>query len=85
MKNLVFAKKINSTNETGIVDVQTKTVFCFCTEEAANTILSSIKKAKQYEDLEDKIAAFYPEDENEEVQGDLCDIGELAASHFGFM
>lgn len=39
-------------------------------------------KADSYDQLADKICKFY-EDENSE--GDLCDIGEVAASHFGFL
>lgn len=39
-------------------------------------------KAKAYDELEEKIAAFYNEDD--EDGGDLCDIGAVAAEFFGF-
>lgn len=43
-------------------------------------------KAKKWDDLEEKIGKFYPIEEGEEPEreGDLMDIGELAANAFGF-
>lgn len=35
----------------------------------------------QYLNLESQVAQFY----DETIDGDLCDIGELAAEHFGFL
>ncbi len=45
------------------------------------------EKAKKYDELKAKIAAVYDEDELEfPEEGDrLISIGEIAASHFGFM
>lgn len=45
------------------------------------------EKAKKYDELKAKIAAVYDEDELEfPDEGDrLISIGEIAASHFGFM
>lgn len=45
------------------------------------------EKAKKYDELKAKIAAVYDEDELEfPEEGDgLISIGEIAASHFGFI
>jgi len=83
MQKLVFASNLNGGSETGIIDLKSKTIFCLCTEEVAKEILFNFKQAKSYGELEDKISKFYAEDENE--GGDLVDIGEAAASHFGFL
>lgn len=42
------------------------------------------RKADKWDDLGEKIAKFYPEDEDEDT-GDLCDIGEVAAMAFKFL
>lgn len=44
-------------------------------------------KAKKWDELENKISKFYSEDDNGNVddEGDLSDIGEVAASAFGYM
>lgn len=43
-------------------------------------------KASSYDILDVKIGKYYMDDGNEpEVKGDLCDIGEVAASHFGYL
>lgn len=43
-------------------------------------------KASSYDILDVKIGKFYKDDGNEpEQEGDLCDIGEVAASHFGYL
>jgi len=42
------------------------------------------RKAQKWDELSKKIEKFYPEDESE-VVGDLCDIGEVAVSAFGFL
>lgn len=39
---------------------------------------------KKYKQLEDMVASFYPEDEDEDT-GDLCDIGEKVCIHFGYL
>lgn len=39
------------------------------------------EKAKKYDELEETIGKFYDEDS----EGDLGDIGEAAAMHFGFL
>lgn len=55
--------------------------------EEENRILKI--KADKWDKLDDQIAAFYPEDENgdydEEFEGNLLDIGEIAASAFGYL
>jgi len=47
------------------------------------------EKAKKWDELEQKIAKFYLDDDGNELPddegGDLCDIGEAAAIAFGFM
>ena len=43
------------------------------------------EKAKRYDELKAKIAACYEDDEFEEEGDGLISIGEIAASHFGFM
>jgi len=43
-------------------------------------------KADQWDQLEQKIAKFYPEEYDQgEDGGDLCDIGEIAARAFGYL
>lgn len=46
-------------------------------------------KAEKWDALEDKIAAFYVDENGDELDdkegGDLCDIGEVAAAAFGFL
>jgi hypothetical protein len=39
-------------------------------------------KAEKWDKLESKIGAFY---EDEDSEGDLCDIGEIAAMEFGYL
>lgn len=43
-----------------------------------------MRKADKWDELDKKIAKFYPEDESEDP-GDLCDIGEVAAVAFGYL
>lgn len=46
------------------------------------------KKAEQWDALDEKIGKFYAgEEDNEEegIEGDLCDIGEVAAEAFGYL
>ena len=42
MRKLVFAKKINGTDETGLIDISKKPpeLFCLCDEDKANEILN---------------------------------------------
>ncbi len=48
-------------------------------------IIKSLKTIeKSYNELDAKIGKFYG-DENAESDGDLGDIGEVAASHFGYL
>jgi len=48
-------------------------------------------KAEKWDKLEEQISKFYADEDGEysedepEQDGDLCDIGELAAIAFGFM
>ncbi|WP_254562170.1 hypothetical protein [Dyadobacter diqingensis] len=42
-------------------------------------------KAAKWDALEERIGKFYESDEDDEPEGDLCDIGEIAASAFGYL
>lgn len=44
--------------------------------------VSNAQKANRYDELRDKIAGFYNDDN---IEGDLASIGEIAASHFNFL
>ncbi|SHG86186.1 hypothetical protein SAMN05443549_107161 [Flavobacterium fluvii] len=95
MEKLIFAKQINDSQLTGIVDVSTNppTIFCLCEEESiANEILKSIVKAEKWDKLNDEIGKYYENDteddeenEDEEFEGSLLDIGETAAIAFGYL
>ncbi len=58
------------------------------TKEEAATLKS---KAEKWDKLENEISEFYTDadgeysEENPKRQGDLCDIGELAAMAFGWL
>lgn len=54
-------------------------------EEAGKTMNIYRNKAEKWDKLEAKISKFYPEDYDDNVEGDLCDIGEIAATAFGFL
>ena len=88
MKDLIFAKNINGTDEAGIINVKTMELLCLCTKENSELILRAFEIRDSYIELEDKIAKFYEDDEINGSEfnevGDLCDIGEVAAMHFGF-
>lgn len=49
------------------------------------------EKAKKWDKLEEEVSKFYPDydDENNELDpeydGDLGDIGEITAKHFGWL
>lgn len=46
------------------------------------------RKAEKWDELDEKIGRFYDgEEDNEEegIEGDLCDIGEVAAMAFGYL
>lgn len=85
MKNLIFAENINGTDEAGIVNVKTMELICLCTKEKSEFILEAFKVKESYVELEDKIAKFYSDENEFNDVGDLCDIGEVAAMHFGFL
>lgn len=53
-------------------------------EYLKKTLSTRFRKAAKWDKLKAEIEPFYPENE-EEAAGDLCDIGEIAASAFGFM
>lgn len=60
--------------------------------EKQRQYLAEIGKAKKYDDLDEKIGKYYrePEDDDDdenydESEGDLVTIGELAASHYGYL
>lgn len=46
MEKLVYATKINKSELTGLVNVKTQTVYCFCTKEVAEEILENRKKSE---------------------------------------
>jgi len=94
MANLIYVKQINNSQLTGIADVSTNppTVFCYCSEEVANSILKSINKADKWDKLGDDIGKYYENDtddddenEDDEFEGSLLDIGETAAIAFGYL
>jgi len=43
------------------------------------------RKAEKWDKLDAEIAAFYPEEGEDEGNGDLTDIGEIAARAFGWL
>lgn len=43
MFRYIFAKNVNDTGKTAIVDIEYKTILCWCNEESANLILNSLK------------------------------------------
>ena len=43
------------------------------------------KKANKWDELNDKIANFYPDEDNRFIHGDLGDIGEVAAAAFRYL
>ena len=45
-------------------------------------ISSYIAKANRWDELNEQIGEFY---EDEDSEGDLCDIGELCAIHLGYL
>jgi hypothetical protein len=90
MRKLMYAKKINNVEISGIVDVSTNppTVFCLCEEEStANEILKSIIKAEKWDKLDDEIGKFYNEEDedSDEDEGSLLEIGETACIAFGYL
>ena len=44
MFRYIFAKNVNDTGKTAIVDIEDKTILCWCGDESANFILSSLKE-----------------------------------------
>lgn len=77
----------------GLTEIHPKDVF----SEHSENFESLKAKAEQWDSLSDAIATCYPEyDENDEelstefedifgVEPNLCTIGEIAASHFGYL
>lgn len=49
----VFAKKINETEETGIIEVYSAKILCFCDEESSKFIIDSIEAKEQLQTLQD--------------------------------
>lgn len=43
------------------------------------------EKSDKWDALDNIISEFYPEDDNGEIDGDLADIGEIAARAFGYL
>ena len=53
--------------------------------EGPITVAQWKTKAERWDKLADKIAKFYPENHDENFEGDLGDIGEAAAIAFGYL
>lgn len=51
-------------------------------EQMIDTSEKYRKKAEKWDELENKIGAFY---EDEDSEGDLFDIGEISAMAFGYL
>jgi len=49
MNKLMFATKINGTEETGIVDIKSQQIFCLCTKEVADEILKAFSNESRPE------------------------------------
>lgn len=78
---------VSKQNDTDRMDI-------YITEKALRTIFethfpTTVNNAKLWKELDDKIAAFYFDDEGEELDdndgGDLVQIGEVAAIAFGYL
>ena len=52
---------------------------------ALNASKDELEKARKWNNLDERISKFYPEDGNDEEDGDLVSIGEIAASAFGYL
>jgi len=94
MEKLMYAKRINDSQLTGLVDVSINPpkVFCYCSEEVANVILKNKTKSEKWDKLDEEIGKYYENDtdddeenEDEESEGNLLDIGETAAIAFGYL
>lgn len=99
MEKLIYAKRINDSQLTGLVDVSTNPpkVYCYCSEEVANVILKNKTKSEKWAELDEEIGKFYENDtddddneddeenEDDESEGNLIDIGEVAAMAFGYI
>jgi len=89
MEKLMYAKRINDSQLTGLVDVSVNPpkVFCYCSEEVANVILKNKTKSEKWDKLDEKIGKYYNEENEstEEEEGSLLDIGEAAAGAFGYL
>lgn len=90
----MYAKRINYSQLTGLVDVSINPpkVFCYCSEEVANAILKNKIKSEKWDKLDEEIGKYYENDtdddeenEDEEFEGSLLDIGETAAIAFGYL
>jgi len=85
----MYAKRINDSQLTGLVDVSVNPpkVFCYCSEEVANVILKNKTKSEKWDKLDEKIGKYYNEENEstEEEEGSLLDIGEAAAGAFGYL
>lgn len=91
-KGIVLMKKTMENNKTSNIVInrcsyQINTLECFL--EIAKKGLESKsavqKKADQWDKLDEKIGKFYESDTGDIEEGDLGDIGELAASAFGYL
>jgi len=85
----MYAKRINDSQLTGLVDVSVNPpkVFCYCSEEVANVILKNKTKSEKWDKLDEEIGKYYNEENEstEEEEGSLLDIGEAAADAFGYL
>lgn len=85
----MYAKRIDDSQLTGLVDVSVNPpkVFCYCSEEVANVILKNKTKSEKWDKLDEKIGKYYNEENEstEEEEGSLLDIGEAVAGAFGYL
>ena len=90
---LEFVTRLNGTESSGIADVSQipPIIICLCGEENAKNIISAFIKSEKWDKLDKEISHYYLEeydegyDEDEEMDYNLCDIGETAAQAFGYL
>lgn len=83
MKRIIESKdSTNIEKNRASYQINTLEMIKVLAENGLNKKDSIVSKAKKWDALDKKISMFY---ENEDSEGDLCDIGEVAASAFGYL
>jgi len=87
---LLFARNINGTDATGLVyiDNEKPNILCYCDEDQAKKIQCSFMKSEKWDKLDKKIGEYYKEEDDEDFddhEGSLLEIGEDAAIAFGYL